>query len=93
MCLNFKCKHVTSRKYTYPGADPSRWAGRGWPGIHSALIMNRDVVPLALTNDIGNAVANFDLEDERTDGCTAAMLQLIKALDAISIFITLKMVY
>lgn len=67
-----------SMKSTYPGVDPSRCAGRGWPGIHSADMVNLDDVPVALTTDIGNAAANLDLEEERTDGKTAATPQLIR---------------
>lgn len=38
---------------------------------------------MALTKDCGNAAANLDFEEERTDGKTAAMPQLISALVAI----------
>lgn len=44
-------------------------------------MVNLDDVPFALT--IGNAAANLDLEEERTDGKTAATPQLIRDWDAI----------
>ena len=65
----------------YPGAEPSRYGGRGSPGIHSA-----DMVNLLLEEAlVGSAreVANFDLDDERTEGLTAAMPQLVNVFAAI----------
>ncbi|KAK3035361.1 hypothetical protein RJ639_033645 [Escallonia herrerae] len=57
------------------------YGGRGWPGIQSAVIVNRPEV--VLTPERGRAAAKLDLEDERTEGQTAAMPQLVKALEAI----------
>lgn len=51
----------------YPGAEPSRYGGRGWPGIQSDVMVNRDEA-LAPTLGRGREAANLDFEEERTDG-------------------------
>ena len=81
------CKIYVYIIYTYPGAEPSRCLGRGWPGIHSADMVKRDEA-LAPTLGRGVAVANLDFEEERTDGkAVVAMPQLINVLAAICLWL------
>ena len=70
----------------YPGAEPSRYGGRGWPGIQSADMVKRDEALAPTLLGSGIAAANLDLEEERTDGkAVLAMPQLINVLAAISL--------
>lgn len=52
----------------YPGAEPSRYGGRGWPGIQSDVMVKRPDEALAPTLGSGREAANLDFEEERTDG-------------------------
>jgi hypothetical protein len=61
----------------YPGEEPSRWAGRGWPGIHSADMVTRpEVVALAQ-----NGARRPDRDDGASRLGTPTALQLLSPLD------------
>ncbi|MGV7354947.1 hypothetical protein PJM26_31140, partial [Mycobacterium kansasii] len=55
---------------------------RGSPGIHSADIEKREDALQPNNLPTGTEAANLDLADDRDEGKTAAMPQLINALDA-----------
>lgn len=69
--------------YYYPGAEPSRYGGRGWPGIHSAPDMVKRDEAFEPTPGRGRVAANLDFEEESNEGkAVVAMPQLIKVLEA-----------
>ena len=77
---------AVTKSLAYPGEEPSRWAGRGWPGIHSADMVTRPEVV---------ALAQNGSRPDRDDGAsrlgTPTALQLLNPLDdAIAIAATCR---